>query len=83
MRTKAAVLVVFVIGVAATMILMSGFASVWGTDPPQVERASDRVNESASSVSPDDEPVSGPVSWSREWGRSQTSPERCFSCQLR
>lgn len=61
-RTTIPVLVVLALGTAAVMLGMSGFADVWGSPTPQVERAGDHVNESAASVSPQNGSVQGPVS---------------------
>ncbi len=62
MRTVDPVLVVLAIGVAGAMLGMSGFTAVWGADTPSVDRASDKMNESAEAVSPNNGPVEGPVS---------------------
>lgn len=56
------VLVVLTIGVAAAMVTASGFAAVWGAPPPQVDKASDQVDESAGNLNPNSGPVAGPVS---------------------
>jgi hypothetical protein len=55
-------MLVLVIGVAAAMVTASGFAAVWGAPPPQIDKASDRVESNASDLSPNEGPVSGPVS---------------------
>lgn len=62
MRGTAPVMLVLVIGVAAAMVTSSGFAAVWGAPPPQVQDASERVEDNASDLNPNNSPISGPVS---------------------
>jgi len=62
MKGTAFVVLVLAIGTAAAIVTASGFASVWGADPPQVQGASDRVEGSAGELGPNDQPISGPVS---------------------
>jgi len=62
MRTIAAVLVVFSIGVSVAILQGAGFAAAWGAQSPQAPAAQEQLNESAGEVNPNNQPVEGPVS---------------------
>ncbi len=62
MRTIAFVLVVFSIGVAVTMVTASGFAGVWGAEPPQSQVAQEELQNASNSSNPNADPIQGPVS---------------------
>lgn len=62
MRTIMPVLIVFSIAVAGGIVAGSGFGDAWGADPPQTAAAQSQLNQSASQVNPNDQPISGPVS---------------------
>lgn len=55
-------MVVISIGVASMMLTASGFAAVWGGEPPQTDAAVEQVNSSAEKLNPENKPVSGPLS---------------------
>jgi hypothetical protein len=61
MRTIAVVLVVFSIAVAVAILQGSGFAAVWGGETPQSQVAQEQLDEAATEVNPNNQPVEGPV----------------------
>lgn len=61
MRGTAPILIVLALGVSGMMLGASGFSDAWGAQPPQTSAAQEQVNNS-SSIGPNQDPISGPVS---------------------
>lgn len=62
MRGIAGVMIVVAIGIASMMLGMSGFGTAWGAPDTGGSPAAAEVNDSASEVGPQGQPISGPVS---------------------
>ena len=62
MRTLAPIMIVLCIGVAGSMIGMSGFADAWGSPDVETTAAEEELEENAESVNPETGSAEGPVS---------------------
>ena len=62
MRTIAAVMVVLAVGTSGAMLGMSGFADVWGAEPPQTSAAQEELENQSGVLNPNEGPIEGPVS---------------------